>query len=107
MRGGLKTLLAVSLVGGGMLAVFLVGGALLRSERSSSNGSTEDTFQEPRELVRGRRLTMWWDMLPDEVREKFGPTGLESNIHPRDYTGPESCKECHPRNYESWSRHPH
>lgn len=31
----------------------------------------------------------------------------ESNILPCDYVGPESCKDCHEKQYESWAKHNH
>src|SRR5262249_33697429 len=61
----------------------------------------------PRTIVEGEHLVIWWDGLPDNVLKKTAPTGGASNIHPSDYTGAESCKDCHSRNYESWSNHPH
>ena len=60
----------------------------------------------PRRWVRGR-VTSWWDEVPEWVREEAQLTGTNSNIHPKDYVGPESCKECHAANYRSWSKHPH
>jgi predicted CXXCH cytochrome family protein len=58
-------------------------------------------------IASGRRLAVWWDGLPDSLLVTWVPTGEDSNIHPGDYVGPESCRECHLRNYQSWSAHPH
>jgi predicted CXXCH cytochrome family protein len=62
-------------------------------------------------LAAGDRLTVWWDALPADLRAATEPTGKESNVHPSDYVGPETCKQCHlrshQRNYDSWSHHPH
>jgi predicted CXXCH cytochrome family protein len=63
--------------------------------------------QPPRRLAAGRRLSVWWDTLPDDLLARSRPAGQTSNIHPSNYTGPESCKSCHQRNYETWSVHPH
>jgi hypothetical protein len=52
-------------------------------------------------------LTVWWDTLPPSVQLHSVVSGAPSNIHPADYVGPEVCKDCHPRNYESWSKHSH
>jgi predicted CXXCH cytochrome family protein len=30
-----------------------------------------------------------------------------SNIYPEDYVGPETCGECHKKNYRLWKEHPH
>jgi predicted CXXCH cytochrome family protein len=61
----------------------------------------------PREVSSGGRLTVWWDTLPAGVRARAVPSGGGSNTLPADYVGPEACKGCHKRNYESWARHPH
>jgi len=54
------------------------------------------------------RITVWWDDIPARLREATGqPDKVSSNIHPGDYAGPESCRECHKKNYDSWSHHPH
>ncbi len=53
------------------------------------------------------QVVLWWDDLPDDVRTNFHQTGSRSNIHPADYVGPEACRNCHQRHYESWSRHAH
>lgn len=56
------------------------------------------------------QLIAWWDQMPDKHRSAvaaINTAGEESNIHPGDYAGPESCRECHAKNYESWSTHPH
>jgi predicted CXXCH cytochrome family protein len=59
----------------------------------------------PREMATGR-LTVWWDALPATVKERTR-SSTESNIHPADYIGPQACKECHPKNHDAWSTHPH
>jgi predicted CXXCH cytochrome family protein len=51
-------------------------------------------------------LAVWWDGSPP------GTTTVrlvhpDSNIHPADYAGPESCRDCHKKNYQGWSQHPH
>ncbi|GAG36980.1 unnamed protein product, partial [marine sediment metagenome] len=48
-----------------------------------------------------------WDEVPDEIRESRLDSGTTSNIRLADYAGPESCKECHKKNYKSWSQHSH
>ena len=49
----------------------------------------------------------WFDGVPDWLREASLDTGDKSNIRPSDYAGPESCKECHPGNYDNWRGHAH
>ncbi len=63
--------------------------------------------QKPRMLAQGKHLTVWWDALPDTIRSRSKPASGESNIHPADYTGPAACQQCHSKNYEAWSAHPH
>lgn len=64
------------------------------------------TVAEPRYVGVGQ-LTNWWDAVPDSVQEISLAEHRPSNIHPEDYAGPEACKDCHRKNYESWSHHPH
>ena len=55
-------------------------------------------------------LITWWDQIPDDHQFDTAMTissDEESNIHPDDYSGAESCRECHAKNYEAWSDHPH
>jgi predicted CXXCH cytochrome family protein len=61
----------------------------------------------PRKLAEVPHLTVWWDALPPEVRDVAAPSAGPSNIHPKDYVGPQVCARCHARNYELWSHHPH
>jgi predicted CXXCH cytochrome family protein len=98
-RLGFKTLL-VLLAGGGLLAVAFGRGYL-------SWGTPDADAPSPRRVAEGKQLTAWWDAVPAPVRAKSAPSGAKSNINPADYAGPEACKECHGRNYESWSGHPH
>lgn len=54
------------------------------------------------------RILVWWDDIPDVVKSATHQPGhTSSNIHPDDYTGPEACRKCHRKNYDSWSHHPH
>lgn len=53
------------------------------------------------------RLWLWWQDLPRDLVRATMSTRVESNIHPEDYVGPESCKECHAEQYADWSQHPH
>jgi hypothetical protein len=54
-----------------------------------------------------RQLTCWWDAVPTPVKFATETFGEQTNIHPGDYAGPESCRTCHAENYESWSKHTH
>jgi predicted CXXCH cytochrome family protein len=100
---GWKGLLALVLVGGGVLAVAL-GRGLLTSGESGNAGARDSAA---RTLAAGKQLTVWWDVLPADVQDRSVPSGSRSNIHPTDYVGPQACRPCHTRNYESWSSHPH
>lgn len=53
------------------------------------------------------KLTIWWDKVPFSVQAQSAPPSTTSNIHVDDYIGPDACKECHKKNYELWSEHPH
>lgn len=61
----------------------------------------------PRVFPRGQKLFFWWDPIPDNVTQVSFETGPESNIHPADYVGADSCKKCHEENFKDWSEHPH
>ena len=61
----------------------------------------------PRELAAGRHLTVWWDTIGPEAKRRALPPGTAHNIHPTDYVGPATCRECHPTQHASWSEHPH
>ena len=109
-----KLLLSLSIL-------FLVGGCLFFLFVRNSERSPQRTFlragraasrlaapKGPLQLARGRNLTVWWDVLPEEILHKTVPSGDESNIHPSDYLGrPEACQSCHKKNYELWAQHPH
>ena len=68
----------------------------------------DEAGENPRVFREAGRVKIWWDGLPAEIREASIQTGdTKSNIHVSDYVGPESCRECHKDNYESWSQHTH
>jgi hypothetical protein len=62
--------------------------------------TTSDATAKPNVVV-------WWEGLPDHIKAATTHPKAESNIHPADYAGPESCRNCHEENYNSWSQHPH
>lgn len=51
--------------------------------------------------------TLWWDPIPEQILQLASTKTTTTNIHPQDYSGAESCKNCHKKQYESWSTHPH
>ncbi len=53
------------------------------------------------------KYTLWWDGIPEAVKKDRVDTGPHTNIYASDYSGPESCRSCHEKNYETWSQHPH
>lgn len=55
----------------------------------------------------GSQAQLIWDGLTDQQRERGALAAIHSNIQKEDYAGADSCKECHEKNYEGWSRHPH
>ncbi|HIF01588.1 MAG: multiheme c-type cytochrome [Fuerstiella sp.] len=63
-------------------------------------------LESPRSSSR-EQLTFWWDAVPEAVRQASVVSGTESNILPTDYAGAQTCRKCHKKNYESWSRHSH
>ncbi len=55
----------------------------------------------------GSRAQLIWAGLTDQQRERGALAAIHSNVRKGDYAGADSCKECHEKNYEGWSRHPH
>lgn len=64
----------------------------------------------------------WWDPIPETLKEASVPlkpnlaagesrpvaaSGAASNIAFGDYSGPDSCRKCHPKQHAAWSEHPH
>lgn len=95
----------VGVVSVGMLMVGPTGYATGIDSRRLTFYNKSQTASSPQDRP---HINVWWDDIPDRVREGTGqPENASSNIHPRDYAGPESCRECHQENYESWSHHPH
>jgi predicted CXXCH cytochrome family protein len=98
---------------GGLALVVVAGGSLYlywanatRSQRLIPPPVSAPPLP-PMMLAQGRQLTVWWDSLPAEILDRSMPAGEESNIQPTDYLGPQACQQCHPANYELWSKHPH
>lgn len=109
-----RWLLASALVACGVVAAIAValGKAFFHTEPSSKTQEVthvppRDPRQRPIMLAKGKQLTVWWDNVPGAVRANSVTAAADSNIHPTDYVGPEACRECHQKNYESWSMHPH
>ena len=51
-------------------------------------------------------VNYFWDR--ERALAKFNISGAEHrNIRPQDYVGPDSCRECHPEQYATWSDHAH
>ena len=46
---------------------------------------------------------------PVLIQPSNGEKGVDtySNIRREDYVGPQVCGDCHPKNYDSWKKHPH
>ncbi len=49
----------------------------------------------------------WWGAVPDGAKAGTVSTDEHSNVMREDYAGAESCRKCHPGNYEDWSDHSH
>jgi predicted CXXCH cytochrome family protein len=107
------------LVASGVLLAVILRGTFLASGRAWTDslpppppdvpaaGSFPSSFAPSRPLATGRHLTLWWDTLPASLEDRAVRPGGQSNVRPVDYSGPDSCKECHPKNHDSWSKHPH
>ncbi len=102
-------------------AMLLVNGAPFSNWTQSASSMPTRTATAPKEteseakmqsssptryFAKGN-LTLVWDTIKPDVMQRIQVTSQKSNIGPKDYAGPDRCKECHPTNYEDWSRHPH
>lgn len=98
-------------VSGVVIIALLVAAGLVHFQQNESVDS--ETSLQPHlntptaRMFEKGRLSFWWDEIPASVRKTGFSTGPESNIHPGDYAGPDSCRKCHQRNYSDWSKHPH
>jgi predicted CXXCH cytochrome family protein len=99
--------LALLVVGLLIAAGAILSVVYLRTPQATSSGPVAIGESSPRKVLSGKHVTAWWDAPPAELRSTAELSGRESNINPADYVGPEACKECHVKNYESWSKHPH
>ncbi len=110
-RAGRRLVLAAGLIAGAVALVLALrgnGGPSPPPVGDDPPSRVDDDLPgPPRMLAAGRRLTLWWDGLPEEVRARSHAGTGESNVHPASYVGPEACKKCHPGNYHAWSTHPH
>jgi predicted CXXCH cytochrome family protein len=104
---GRRRFWALMLAGTCLPVVVAVGIYLLLSRASNPPPAPPSPLTIPRRLDAGQQLTVWWDVVPKTVRTHAVASGDDSNVRPQDYIGPAACKECHKRNYESWSQHPH
>ena len=53
------------------------------------------------------RVTYWWNGVPEEVQSASLKFPGISNLRRADYAGAKACRDCHPGNYEKWSKHSH
>jgi hypothetical protein len=111
MRSGLQMLLTV----GGLLTIALGVVAFTYHVARDPAAATHFPIRSPRQTPTQTsfrhqetgNFTLWWDEIPVQLRWKGCPTGPDTNIHPKDYAGPEKCRKCHEKQYSSWSEHPH
>lgn len=53
-------------------------------------------------------VKLYWDGVPEALQAaSISAPDNYRNIRKADYSGPESCKECHKENYEAWRGHAH
>ncbi|MGI9241726.1 MAG: multiheme c-type cytochrome, partial [Verrucomicrobiales bacterium] len=68
----------------------------------------EPQFFSVMELKDRPRMFHWFGDVPEGLRKfAIDRDNPSSNIHPRDYAGAKSCRECHEKNYKRWSNHSH
>jgi hypothetical protein len=78
------------------------GASKKKNPRSFTPGGMKNILDPENEVK------LYWDGVPDELRTNSvkAPDDYR-NIRRADYSGPESCKECHKENYDAWRGHAH
>jgi predicted CXXCH cytochrome family protein len=95
-----------SLLAGILLAVCAIGCSEKEEKGYKQLFLERQREMDPRHAESGN-LRIWWDSIPKKVTKVSFSNPDTSNIRPADYVGPEACRECHKKNYQSWSKHPH
>ena len=80
----------------------------LASQEAALEEALRDRPRSISVLQEGRpHSILWWDGVPEILRQaSVGPAPL-SNIRFQDYLGPDSCEPCHATRYQAWSKHSH
>ncbi len=91
----------------GLILLALIAFAFTPANQTSRLDALKKLRQASPRVVETGHLIDWWDEIPNDVMSRVVHSVGESNIHPDDYVGPESCKSCHQENYDAWSTHPH
>ena len=107
MSNGSSSISMVAIVTGSLFSLGLCGLVVALRYPGLFSASRQDpalVYKHPENDE--AQLTLWWDKPPNKVK-RSGHSSDDSNIHPQDYSGPESCKQCHAKNYQEWSDHPH
>ncbi|MEO1994440.1 MAG: hypothetical protein ABGZ17_04115, partial [Planctomycetaceae bacterium] len=97
-----KHILVMGVIGGLGLCVLCV--VLVSNARKRQIAAQR--MADPRVSYRGS-ITGWWDTVPEAVVAASVREAGDQNISRAAYAGAESCKSCHKRNFENWSKHPH
>ena len=100
-------LLVIGIAAVVFLAIFVAGppqGAGADASRRLVFHNRSLTAKAPEDIP---HINVWWDDVPSRLQSAGQPVHISSNIHPGDYAGPEACRECHQKNYDGWSHHPH
>ena len=80
---------------------------LQESVTADGNLITQRAGELNSRVIGTERLRLWIDAVPPAVKKASLPSSDQSNIHRDDYLGSGACRECHPKNFETWSEHPH
>lgn len=96
------------------LVVVLIAGIYewVQPQSATGNGARRVSFYNQSQFDgsphRAPHINVWWDDVPSHRQVSASKSGeVSSNVHPDDYAGPDSCRECHRKNYDDWSLHPH
>ncbi len=77
------------------------------ADRIAANQSSQSESKKSHQLLASfPKIRLWWEEPGPPEAPRWAST-RPSNIHPEDYLGAQACRNCHPKNYQAWSQHPH
>ncbi len=98
MQNVARGIVVAALVAGILVAAYVIGKDVMHRAQSGPANP---------HVMRLGQLSLWWDEMPTSLKQASLDTGTHNNIERSSYVGPESCRKCHPENYNAWSKNSH